>query len=107
MSIVSQTERINKDLFHFVDRKDMGNTTQETTQVWLGERLGEKLGETQAAIVKAMAANSKVTVVQLTQSLQISTTVVEKNLKILKSKGYIERIGPAKGGYWKVKGMES
>lgn len=73
-------------------------TTQETTQ----DRLGEKLGETRAAIVRAMAANPHVTVVQLARILKISTTAVEKNLRLLKNLGHIERIEPAKGGRWKV-----
>ena len=78
-------------------------TTQETTQ----ERLGEQLGETRAAIVRAMAANPQVTVVQLARILKISTTAVEKNLRLLKHLGHIERIGPAKGGRWKVTGAQS
>lgn len=72
------------------------------TQGGLGEKLGEKLGETRAAIVRAMLANPKVTTTELAQSLKMSATAVDKNLKILKDEGYIERVGSAKGGYWEV-----
>jgi biotin operon repressor len=72
-------------------------TTQETTQNRLGEKLGEKLGETRAAIVRAMAANPHVTVVQLARILKISTRAVEKNLRLLKSLGHIERMGTGTG----------
>jgi ATP-dependent DNA helicase RecG len=68
----------------------------------LGEKLGEKLGETRAAIVRAMLANPKVTTTQLAQTLNISATAVEKNLKLLKDQGQIKRVGPAKGGHWEV-----
>jgi ATP-dependent DNA helicase RecG len=68
----------------------------------LGEKLGEKLGETRAAIVRAMLANPKVTTTQLAQTLNISATAVEKNLKLLKDQGQIKRVGPAKGGHWVV-----
>jgi predicted HTH transcriptional regulator len=88
-------------------RAAASGTTQETTQDRLGEKLGEKLGETRAAIVRAMAANPHVTVVQLARILKISTTAVEKNLRLLKSLGHIERIGPAKGGRWKVTRAQS
>ena len=67
-----------------------------------GDRLGEKLGETRAAIVKLMQDDPKVTMTKLAETLHISTTAVEKNIHYLKSRGYVERIGPAKGGHWKI-----
>ena len=88
-------------------RAAASGTTQETTQDRLGEKLGKKLGETRAAIVRAMVANPHVTVVQLARILKISTTAVEKNLRLLKNLGHIERIGPAKGGRWKVTRAQS
>jgi ATP-dependent DNA helicase RecG len=35
-------------------------------------------------------------------SLNLSTKAIEKNIKQLKELKLIERIGPDKGGYWKV-----
>ena len=70
----------------------------------LGERLGEKLGETRTAIIEAMLENPRITVVQLAAKLHISTTSVENNLQYLKKLGHIGRVGPARGGYWTVKG---
>jgi len=69
----------------------------------LGERLGERLGKTRAAIVQAMWANPQITITQLAESLGLSTTAVEKNLRILKTQGYVRRIGPARGGHWEVR----
>ncbi len=69
----------------------------------LGERLGERLGETRAAIVEAMWANPQITITQLAESLGMSTTAVEKNLRILRTQGYVRRIGPARGGHWEVR----
>ena len=94
-------------VFRFSDRHielggKVGGTTQETTQDGLGEKLGEKLGETRATIVRAMLANPRVTTTQLAQFLNISTTAVEKNLKLLKAQGHIMRVGPARGGHWEV-----
>ena len=70
--------------------------------VRLGEKLGEKLGENRTAIMRAIAANPKVTVVQLARQLGISTTAVENNLRYLKTQNLISRIGAAKGGIWRV-----
>ena len=91
-------------VFHYSKQSERGELVGGTAQETEGEKLGEKLGETRVAIVRAMLANPNVTVVQLAQALQISTTAVEKNLQHLKRQNYIERIGPAKGGHWKVKG---
>ena len=90
MTTVGQPERAtqNRDIALFRDG--------------LGEMLGEKLGETRATIVRAMLANPRVTTTQLAQFLNISTTAVEKNLKLLKAQGHIMRVGPARGGHWEV-----
>ena len=82
------------------------STTQEKLGERLGERSGERLGETRAAIIEAMVADPRVTTTRLARSLGISTTAVEKQLQILKARGYIERVGPARGGRWKVKGLQ-
>ena len=68
----------------------------------LGEKLGEKLGENRAALLRAIAADPKVTVVQLAGRLGLSTTAVENNLRYLKTQNLITRIGAAKGGSWQV-----
>ncbi|MFQ5639042.1 MAG: HTH domain-containing protein, partial [bacterium] len=67
-----------------------------------GEKLGEKLGEKRALIVISMLNNPAITVAMLAETLKISTTAVENNIRILKKQGYITRIGPAKGGHWEV-----
>lgn len=64
--------------------------------------LDEKLGENRAAIIRAITADPKVTVVQLARQLGLSTTAVENNLRYLKTQKLIARIGPAKGGFWQV-----
>ena len=64
--------------------------------------LGEKLGETRATIVETMLTDPKVTVLRLAGILNMSTTAIEKNIRYLKSQGYVARSGPAKGGHWEV-----
>ena len=38
----------------------------------------------------------------MSKSLSVSTRSVERNLNNLQNAGKIERIGPNKGGYWKI-----
>lgn len=74
----------------------------EITQPRLGDRLGEKLGENRDAIVHAMRENPKITSLELATLLKMSSTAIDKNLRYLRLHGYIQRVGPAKGGHWTV-----
>ena len=66
------------------------------------KKLGEKLGENEKGILEIIAKNRFVTIPELSKLLGISTTAVENNLAKLKMKNILKRIGPDKGGYWKV-----
>jgi len=67
-----------------------------------GEKLGEKLGETRQTILDRLHRDPAVTIVKLADGLDLSTTAIEKQISILKEQGYLKRVGPAKGGHWKV-----
>lgn len=53
-------------------------------------------------IIRLLGENGKMTTLTLAQAVDISPKAVEKHLSKLKSEGIISRIGPDKGGYWKV-----
>jgi ATP-dependent DNA helicase RecG len=50
----------------------------------------------------AIKANNKVTTSELSKIVGISQRKIKENISKLKEYGFIERIGPAKGGYWKI-----
>ena len=50
-----------------------------------------------------LSEDGKLSATTLAEKIGISAKSVEKHLANLKADGTIERIGPAKGGYWKVK----
>ena len=54
-------------------------------------------------IIQLLSEDGKLSAAGLAERLGISAKAVEKHLARLKADGIIERIGPAKGGYWKVK----
>ena len=70
------------------------------------EKLGEKLGENEAKIIGFMSEHKFITLKELAKRLEISDVAVYKNIKKLKEKGLIKRIGFAKGGYWEVLQIE-
>jgi len=49
-----------------------------------------------------MEDNKYITTKELSEHIKISTTAVDNNILKLKQKEILKRIGPAKGGYWKV-----
>jgi len=73
-----------------------------------GEKVGRKWGDnfsrSEVKILDAIAANPHITINELSDQVGVGTTAVENNLKKLKSKGMIERVGSARGGTWWIKG---
>lgn len=53
-------------------------------------------------IVRLLGENPYMTTASLSEALGISTTAVERYISRLKADGIISRIGPDKGGHWKV-----
>ena len=63
----------------------------------------EKTTKSREKIVALLSEDGKLSAIALAEKIGISAKSVEKHLANLKADGLIERIGPAKGGYWKVK----
>ena len=71
-------------------------TTQKTTQKIM-------LNDNQLSIIELIKENSKITRNELANILNITPDGVKYNLKKLIDNGFIERVGPDNGGYWKIK----
>ena len=63
----------------------------------------EKTEKSREKIIQLLSEDGKLSATGLAEKLGISAKAVEKHLARLKADGVIERIGAAKGGYWKVK----
>ena len=59
--------------------------------------------KTEDSIIAIIRDNPNITVNQLMIKTSLSEPGVKKNLKQLKEKGIIERVGSNKTGYWKIK----
>ena len=64
-------------------------------------RTADELGNTKETILNVMKDNPKVSGIQLTEKLGVSTTAVEKNIKQLREDGRIKRAGGTRG-HWEV-----
>ena len=60
------------------------------------------LVENQVKILELIFTNPKVSKRVMAKTIGVSTTTIDKNINVLKKKGFIKRIGSDKGGYWKV-----
>jgi ATP-dependent DNA helicase RecG len=63
---------------------------------------GEKLGKSERLILETVSKNPEITISKLSERIGIGTTAVENNIRKLKEKGLLERIGSRKEGQWKV-----
>ena len=62
----------------------------------------KRLVENQFKILELMLKDPKVSKHKMAEVIGISTTAIDKNISTMKRKGFIERVGPDRGGYWKV-----
>src|SRR5690606_23115424 len=77
-------------------------TTPKTTQETSVNKRGKKLTENRLKIVDAMRENPSVSQAELVELVGIGPTNIEKNVRWLKNSGWIQRVGPARGGHWEV-----
>ena len=73
----------------------------------VGDNVGNKSGkeglnETQSRVLSVIRNNPNITKPQITILLGLGKTTVDNTISILKKKGFIERVGSNKTGYWKV-----
>lgn len=69
----------------------------------VGVNVGVKLNSTQSKILEIMKENSQATIENISKALGVHTRTVKRNIKILKSKGVIDRKGADKDREWVIK----
>ena len=66
------------------------------------EKVTEKVTKNQRKILEEIERDNYITAKKLSSIIGISERKIKENMKKLKQKGLLERVGPDKGGYWKV-----
>ncbi|MDR3129384.1 MAG: Fic family protein [Tannerellaceae bacterium] len=64
------------------------------------KRLGINLNKNQEKILELIVSNPKVTIVEMSKQLSVSETAIENNIKKLKEKCLLTRVGSDKTGHW-------
>lgn len=93
--IMSQTGMAKTGEHQFAERDDE-----------FAEKFVEKfaVNSTQGMIMVLMARQPAISAKSIAQDLNMTPRGIQKNIETLKKRGLVERIGPAKGGHWVVKG---
>lgn len=66
------------------------------------ENVSENLSPNQQKMINAIKDNKKITYIELSKLIGIAPTNVARNVKKLVESKKLTRVGPAKGGHWKV-----
>jgi len=67
-----------------------------------GLKTGLKIEELDSLILGLMEENNEISIPNIAQKIAKGLTATKDRISKLKSKGLIERVGPDKGGYWRV-----
>ena len=67
------------------------------------KNVGVKLNKTQNKIVELISNNQHCTIEEMAKYANVETRTIERNLKTLKEKNVVERIGADKNGHWIIK----
>jgi len=60
------------------------------------------VNQTQQRIIEMILDNPKVTQKEMAEELNITIRAVKKSIKEMQEKNILERIGSARGGYWRL-----
>ena len=66
------------------------------------EKVGDRLTDNQRRIIEAIRASMTVSARELAKKVGISARKIEENIGKLKSKGFLKRVGPDRGGRWAI-----
>jgi predicted HTH transcriptional regulator len=67
-----------------------------------GKTLGKTLGKTPLQILKILSDQPILTISEIAKMIKKSDSATERAIRKLREADLIKRIGPAKGGYWKI-----
>jgi ATP-dependent DNA helicase RecG len=68
----------------------------------LGIKLGNELGDHEREILRLIIDNNRISTTLIAEIINLSPTSVGNIIKKLKNKGYLERKGTTRGGYWQI-----
>jgi ATP-dependent DNA helicase RecG len=89
----------------YTEQKTTSDVTENVTEnpENVTENLENVTENREKKILDLICKNNNISTMQIAEQISVTRRTVHRDLEKLKSKGLIERVGPDKGGYWKVK----
>ncbi len=76
---------------------------QDVSEKTSGKNVGEKRrGKTSGKIIELIKSNTQITIPEIAVIVGVTERSIERNIQKLQKENILERVGPAKGGFWKV-----
>jgi ATP-dependent DNA helicase RecG len=85
-------------------RRKKNSSSEKTVELPFisSEKIIEEFGENSFNILLAIREDVTISASDIAQKILLSSRGVEKNIAKLKAAGFLKRIGPDKGGEWKL-----
>ena len=106
MYTYKQIEASKAEQLYSEDKKINRICAKDVNNIEIDSELKILLNSTEEQILNLINREKYITQAELSKLLDLSENCIYKNLRILKSKGIIERIGSNKKGYWKILNLE-
>jgi len=85
-----------------IQRVRSDETREEIGEITSGKASGKTSGKTSGMILDMIRQQPEITIPEIAEALGKTPRAVEMQVAKLKKSGKLQRIGPAKGGHWKV-----
>ena len=103
--VIYTYEQINSskvEQLYSKDNKTNGICFEQIDNIEMNLKSNIILNSTEERIINLIKSKKHITQAELSQLLSLSENCIYKNLKTLKAKEIIARIGSNKNGYWKI-----
>ena len=106
MYTYKQIEASKAEQLYSDDKKINRILAKDVNDIKIDSELKILLNSTEEQILNLINREKYITQAELSKLLDLSENCIYKNLRTLKAKGIIERIGSNKKGYWKILNLE-
>lgn len=106
MYTYKQIEASKAEQLYLEDKKINRICAKDVNDIEIDSEFKILLNSTEEQILNLINREKYITQAELSKLLDLSENCIYKNLRTLKSKGIIERIGSNKKGYWKILNLE-
>ena len=84
------------------ERKILGTEVTDRVTEKVTEKVTDRVTENQLLILQEMKKDKNMTAKRLSEIVGISERKIKENIKVLKNRRLLKRIGPDRGGHWEV-----